>query len=286
MAVAGGSALPLDDLQSTNEPFMKAITGFRFAMILALMLLATQLSGCVSVLPNDGAETKVVRIDNFHAVRYIEVLLVGGNGLTGDLQASVYNSSAAATFDSKLSKDSAPQAWVEKLNVDELKESFHALGASINGPKLWMLDWVEIPVGKNQVFSGVAIPWVAELNLKGINLKETKSGKEAYQPLTIARKSKIGYNKGTTAYLLDDAEGNTWIMKGYQLGMNPAYSLAEYNANRESHFKRLPAGWKIRTKVLDQDLILVPENGLAIVTTDENLCAYDKTGPLYSNYKP
>ena len=41
MPVAGGSALPLDDLQSTNEPFMKAITGFRFAMILALMLLAT-----------------------------------------------------------------------------------------------------------------------------------------------------------------------------------------------------------------------------------------------------
>ncbi|MCY2957674.1 MAG: hypothetical protein NT107_11630 [Planctomycetota bacterium] len=132
----------------------------------------------------------------------------------------------------------------------------------------------------------MAIHWVAGFYLKGSNPKEAKSGKAAYQPLTIARKSKIGYDKGTTAYFLVDAEGNTWIMKGYQLGMNPAYSLAKYNANRESHFRRLPTGWKIRTKVLDQDLTLVPENGIATITTDENLCAYDKTGPLYSDYKP
>ena len=87
-------------------------------------------------------------------------------------------------------------------------------------------------------------------------------------------------------FLIDDTDGNTWIMKGYQLGLKPAYTFEEYAANRESHFKQLPPAWKLRTKVLDQDLILVPETGVATIMPDENFCVYDKTGPGYSNYKP
>jgi len=49
---------------------------------------------------------------------------------------------------------------------------------------------------------------------------------------------------------------------------------------------KLPSGWKHRSKVLDQDLVLVPERGIATFMPDECFNVYDKTGPGYSNYKP
>ena len=75
-------------------------------------------------------------------------------------------------------------------------------------------------------------------------------------------------------------------MKGFEVGMKPQYTYEEFAANAASRFKLLPAGWKFRTKVLDQDLILVPETGIATIMPDEFFNVYDKTGPGYSNYKP
>jgi hypothetical protein len=46
-----------------------------------------------------------------------------------------------------------------------------------------------------------------------MNLKD--ESKMAFHPTTVERKTKLGYNKGTTAHLIDDPDGNTWIMKGF-----------------------------------------------------------------------
>ena len=43
---------------------------------------------------------------------------------------------------------------------------------------------------------------------------------------------------------------------------------------------------KFRTKVLDQELILVPATRVATIVSKEYFDVYDKTGPGYSNYKP
>jgi hypothetical protein len=51
-----------------------------------------------------------------------------------------------------------------------------------------------------------------------------------YTPQTIARHSGLGWNKGRTVILLDDAEGNTWIMKGFELGLEPQYTYDEFLA--------------------------------------------------------
>jgi hypothetical protein len=48
--------------------------------------------------------------------------------------------------------------------------------------------------------------------------------------VTIARNSALGWNTGTTVILLDDAEGNTWVMKGFQLGLKPQYTYKEFVA--------------------------------------------------------
>ena len=48
----------------------------------------------------------------------------------------------------------------------------------------------------------------------------------------------------------------------------------------------LPPGWNFRSVVLDQDLVLTPDNGAAKITQDDLGNTYDRVGGAYSNYKP
>ncbi len=165
-----------------------------------------------------------------------------------------------------------------------MKEKYGVLGASLNGPKLWLPDWTDIDTGVERVFNGITAMWVAQLNM-GDN-SGAVSASTPYKPVTIARKSSLGWNKGTTVFLLDDAKGNTWVMKGFQLGLNPQYTYKEFVAAGARMFTKLPPGWKVRVKTLDKDLIETPENGVAWIMPDEHFNVYDKTGPGMMNYKP
>ena len=181
---------------------------------LSLLLLVTGvlLVGCAK-LPDDGANAQTVNVGNLHLVRYIEIFVVGGNGLTGNLRANVYNTSLVRNPDTTPNRDTAPQAYVEGVNTEAIKKQFGALGVAINGPKLWMIDFFDLPLGADQEFNGKKIPWCATLHLTKSEMKEM--GKLPYKVTTIERKSRLGYNKGTLVFLIDDAEGTTWIMKGF-----------------------------------------------------------------------
>ena len=182
------------------------------------------------------------------------------------------------------SKDTAPQSLVEGLDFAKMKTDLGILGASLNGPKVWTPDWTEIDMGVERDFNGIKATWVAQLNM-GDNTGGVAES-TPYKPLTIVRKSGLGWNKGTTVLLLDDAEGNTWIMKGLQLGLKPQYTYEQFVAAGQSQFKKLPPGWKFRIKTLDKDYIEVPVTGVATIMPDEFFNVYDKTGPGMSNYKP
>ena len=134
-------------------------------------------------------------------------------------------------------------------------------------------------------FNGRKVPWVAQLDM-GDNTGGV-SESTPYKPMTIARDSSgIGWYKGTTALLLDDPEGNTWIMKGFQVGLKPKYTYEQFVAAGQSQFKKLPPGWKLRVKKLEKDLVEKPEGGVATIMPDEFFNMYDKTGPGMMNYKP
>jgi hypothetical protein len=243
--------------------------------------LAQETSSAAPKVLADGAGAKTRRFDNLHQVRYIEIFLAAPDA-TGKLVAACYNTTVNSTG-IPASKDTAPQALVEGLDFAKLKDEYHVLAASLNGPKLWMLDWLEIQVGVTRDFNGIKAPWVAQLNM-GKNTSVSES--TPYKPMTIARKSGLGWNKGTTALLLDDAEGNTWILKGFQLGLKPQHTYRQFVAAGASNFKQLPPGWKFRIKTLDKDLIEVPVTGVATIMSDEFFNVWDKTGPGMTNYKP
>lgn len=231
----------------------------------------------------DGVGAKYIHIENMHQVRFIEIFLAYRDAKTEKLVAACYNT--ALTTGGKLeTKDTAPQALVQGLDFAKMKNDYGVLGASLNGPKLWLPDWTEIDSGVVREFNGLKAAWVATLDMGGNAGGVSES--TPYKPMFIARKSGLGYNKGTTVLLLDDAEGNTWVMKGFQLGLTPKFTYAEFVAAGQSQFKKLPPGWTFRVKTLEQDLIEKPEGGVATIMPDEFFNVYDKTGPGMSNYKP
>ena len=182
------------------------------------------------------------------------------------------------------SKDTAPQALVEGLDFEKMKQDFGVLGASLNGPKLWTSDWTEIDIGVERDFNGIKAAWVAQLSM-GDNAKGV-SETVPYQPTPIARKSGVGWNKGTKVILLDDAEGNTWILKGFQMGLKPEYTYDEFLAQGAANSRNsLPVG-SSASRRWKRISIEIPEGGKATIMADEFFNVYDKTGPGMSNYKP
>ena len=231
----------------------------------------------------DGAGAKPGRFDNMHKTRFIEIFLAHRDPKTGKMAAECYNSMFTARG-IPASKDTAPQTQVQGLDFAKMKSDYGVLGASLNGPKIWLPDWTEIDMGVERDFNGIKASWVAQLNM-GDNAGGVAES-TPYKPMSIARKSGLGWNKGTTVWLLDDPDGNTWIMKGFQMGLKPQYTYDEFVTAGQSQFKKLPSGWKVRVKTLDKDLIETPEGGMATIMPDEFFNVYDKTGPGMSNYKP
>lgn len=122
-------------------------------------------------------------------------------------------------------------------------------------------------------FNGIKAPWVCQLDLK-------KDGAVAdvtpYEPMTVFRKSKIGWNKGATVMILDDAEGNSWVMKGFQLVLKPKYTFAEFMVAGQDKCKSLPQGWKFRVVTLEKDPIESLDNEGGAIMADECFNIYDQ----------
>ncbi len=266
---------------------LKAMTiGLLGTVLLTAAVEPTFAQAAPSAVPKvlaDGAEAKSGRLDNMHKTRFIEIFLAHRDAKTGKLVAECYNSMLTPKGITA-SKDTAPQALVEGLDFARMKTDYGVIGASLNGPKLWLPDWTEIDMGVERDVNGIKATWVAQLDM-GDNAGGVAES-TPYKPMTIARKSGMGWNKGTTVLLLDDAEGNTWIMKGFQLGLKPQQTYEQFVAAGAANYKKLPPGWKFRIKKLDKDYIEVPVTGVATIMPDEFFNIWDKSGPGMSNYKP
>lgn len=254
---------------------------------LVIALIASLVIPCSAVEPpdvlSDSENATRKRIDNMHQTRFIEIFLATKDPDTGKFVAPCYNTMFMPEG-IPASKDTAIQAEVAALDFKQIAKKYSVLGASLNGPKLWLPDWTEIETGKIRRFGDIQAPWVAQLNL-GDKL-EGVSESTPYKPTSIGRKSRLGWNKGTTVVLLDSPEGTTWIMKGFELGLKPKYTYDEFVSKGPAMFQQLPEGWNIRVLTLEKDLIEKPEGGVAWIMPDEFFNVYDKTGPGMTNYKP
>jgi hypothetical protein len=243
-----------------------------------LVVAGSLLAGC-STLPQDDAGAELRRFENLRANRYTEIFLIGGNAITKNLQGGVYNT--VGLNSSTGTGDSSPQALLDKVDLIALKREYDVLSVYKNGPRLWTLDWVEVMVGKERDFNGLKARWVTWLNVP----KEMSSHKSvAYKSITVERNTQFGFNKGKPVFILDDPEGNSWVMKSASLIRDPNQT---YDSLKDLGSRLKPApGWQFRVQMLDRDLVLTPDNGIAHITQDELGNTYDRVGGAYSNFKP
>lgn len=230
-------------------------------------------------LPQDDADPKLMRFEGNRGNRYTEIFLIGGDAAAGQLVAGVYNT--AGLNDPGGTGDTSPQALVDHVDVDALKEQYGVLAAFKNGPRLSCLDWSEVMVGKERDFMGLKARWVMWLDVP----EEMRAHHSAaYRAITGKRDTRLGVNAGSPVFLLDDPDGNTYCMKSASLIADPDQTY-ESLTNLGGRLKP-PPGWRFRTQVLERDLVLTPDNGAVIITQDELGNTYDRVGGGYSNYKP
>ena len=230
-------------------------------------------------LPHDDADAKLVRFEKIRGQRYTEIFLIGGHAIIHDINAGIYNT--IGLNDPGGTGDTTPQSVLDQVEVDALTRQYDVLGAFKNGPRLWCLDWAEVMVGQERDFMGLKARWVMWLDVP----KEFRKHESvAYKTITGKRDTQFGINNGSPAFILDDPDGDSWVMKSVSLIADPSQtyeSLKDLGGRLQP-----PPGWKYRAVVLGQDLVLTPDNGAAHITQDELGNTYDRVGGPYSNFKP
>lgn len=230
-------------------------------------------------LPPDDTNATLMHFDETRGERYAEIFLIGGHAITGHLVAGIYNTVGLNSPTG--TGDSCPQALLDGVDVEVLKDHYELLSAFKNGPRLWCLDWVEVMAGAERDFNGLNARWVMWLDVP----KEMRKHQDvAYKQINGKRDTQLGIHKGSPAFILDDPHGDSWVMKSAGLIVDPnqTYSSLKDLGSR----LRPPSGWAFRTAVLDQDLVLTSDDGAVKITQDELGNTYDRTGGPYSNYTP
>jgi hypothetical protein len=203
-----------------------------------------------------------MRFENVRGQRYTEIFLIGGNSITQALTAGVYNTIGLNSPTG--TGDSSPQTVLDKVDVDDLTEQYDVLGVFKNGPRLWTLDWVEVMVGAERDFNGLKARWVMWLDVP----EEMRTHESvAYKQIGGKRDAQLGINKGSPAFILDDPEGNSWVMKSASLIVDPNQT---YESLKDLGSRLKPApGWNFRVQILEEDLVLTSDNGNVRITQDE-----------------
>lgn len=267
---------------------MKSVTNklnatLMFKLMGVFFIGALLLVGCTKPLPDDGKDAKVIRFENLYNYRYCEVFLIGGRPFPKDLRAYFYNTTDLNG--GKTTRDSCSDEVWATVDTEALKKEYNVLGVFKNGPRFWLYEWIELPVGAERQFGETHARWMGGVKLP----KEFgKEGSTYYKTNPVTRKSKQGYKKGQMVFILDDPEGTPWIMQAYSRIIDPNLSYEDLKTlgNR----LKLPEGWKYRTKVLDQDLTIGAINGQARITQDELENSYnalfEMDGQKNYTYKP
>ena len=115
--------------------------------------------------------------------------------------------------------------------------------------------------GGERDFSGLTARWVMWLDVPR-QMRKHKS--VAYKPITGKRDTQLGISKGSPAFLLDDPDGDSSCMKPASLIVDPSQT---YQRLKDLGGRLTPPpGWTFRAVILDQDLILTPDDGAARIT--------------------
>lgn len=258
-----------------NKPVIASILKLMAAFIIGVSVL----SGCDKPKPDDDAQLTRQEHDGLMGTRYTEFLVVWGSPLKKEFVAGVYNT--VGLNHPAGSKDSSPQAKLDKVDMDQVTDEMKGLSYVLNGPRLWTIDHLGVNAGKKRDFQGLEAHWVMWFPIPD----EIREGKDlSYYVMDALRDTDMTIWKGSRVYILDDPDGNSFVMKSASLIKDPDQKFEDLK-DLGSRLK-LAEGWGFRTKILEQELVFKTKDGKSFIVQDDIGNTYDRVGGPYSNYKP
>jgi len=258
----------------------KLVLGLLFvAVLIAVGAAQSNDSGC-SVHLQDGSTATKMSFDNIREVRYGEISLICGSG-PGN--ASMYNT-LELNGQTDANKDSCPAALWNNVSEDAMAQQFSVPSVWKNGPRFWVVDWIQLPVGTELDFNGLKARWFAYPTYPP-NIQSLGITAGSYITTYVKRDSNMTWYQGKPVFMLIDPSGTPWVMQA-------AAMIVDQNLTYNDLFTlgdklQMPAGWKYQTKVLTQDLKVKPfSNGTAIITQDSLGNSYDACVNGTANYIP
>ena len=262
------------------KPLTNKLNPTLMLKLIGVLLLGTFiLAGCSKPKPADDAQLTRQEHDGLMGTRYTEFLIVWGSPLKKDFIAGVYNTVGLNL--SAGSRDSTPQDKLDKVNLKEVEKEMKALSHVLNGPRLWTIDHLGVNSGTKRNFQGLEAHWVMWFPIPD----EIREGKDlSYAVMDALRDTDMTVWKGSRVYILDDPDGNSFVMKSASLIKDPNQKFEDLK-DLGSRLK-LAEGWKFRTKILEQELVFKTKDGASFIVQDDIGNTYDRVGGPYSNYKP
>jgi hypothetical protein len=176
----------------------------------------------------------ITTVTNSRDMRFGEILVIKKSGI------EVYNTTGL---------NECPADLWNALDVGKIAKQFGALRVTKNGPHYWMMDSQTVLFGEKASFGGLEARWVATLPLA--TAAKAAKGSEPYKVFTPKKTQKMVYSKGKPVYELVDPDGHVYVMQAHDEQF-PIASLPKLGEK----LKKLPKGWKYRTRSLTEDLVL------------------------------
>jgi hypothetical protein len=237
------------------------------------------LSGCAKPKPADDENLTRMEHDGIIGTRYTEFLIVWGSPLKKEFVAGVYNTVGLNSPEGKV--DSSPQEMLDKVDMDKVAKDMDALSYVLNGPRLWTIDHLGVNAGTKRDFQGLEAHWVMWFPIPD----EIREGKDlSYYIMPALRDTAMTIWKGSRVFILDDPEGNSFVMKSASLIKDPNQEFEDLK-DLGSRLK-LAEGWSFRTTILGEELVFKTKDGKSFIVQDDIGNTYDRVGGPYSNYKP
>lgn len=175
---------------------------------------------------------KMVTVNNSRDLRFGEILVV--------------KKDAVEVFNTTGLNEAPPELW-DAMNMERLAKEYGALRVQKNGPKYWLMDSQSLILGGTTSFDGLEARWAASLQPQLLG----KAGAQPYKIFTPKKTQKMVYEKGKPIFELVDPEGHAYVLQAH----GPQFTLESLSKLSEQ-MKKLPEGWRYRTRTLNKDLVL------------------------------
>ena len=220
--------------------------------VAALIAVVAVAAGGIPPAVAQQGKAKSVTFTNTRDMRYCEILVATKDGI------QVYNTTGVS--------ECPAQVW-NTLDVERIKTQFGASTVQKNGPHFWLMDTNSVSVGEKASLAGIEARWVARLN--PALLAKGTPGTKPYTVFTPKKTQKMVYSKGKPVFELVDPEGNAYVMQAHEEKF-PLESLAMLG----EQMKQLPAGWKYRTRIPTEDVVMDLGPGQTIYAVGDEFHQY------------